>query len=64
MHNHVIEYYNQYDEDGRLISRHGQVEFLTTMRYIEKFIQYRRVHPTWKNRSNNLENTFGTGRLI
>ena len=28
------EYYNNYDEDGRLLSRHGQVEYLTTMKYI------------------------------
>lgn len=25
--------YAQYDEDGRLRSRHGLVEYLTTMRY-------------------------------
>lgn len=31
-------YYENYDEDGRLRSRHGTVEFLTTMRYIEKYI--------------------------
>lgn len=28
----VNNYYNQYDEDGRLRSRHGLVEYLTTMR--------------------------------
>ncbi|MCL2406714.1 MAG: methyltransferase domain-containing protein [Defluviitaleaceae bacterium] len=31
-------YYNSYNEDGRLASRHGQVEFLTTMRYIERYL--------------------------
>ena len=31
-------YYLNYDEDGRLASRHGSVEFLTTMRYIEKYL--------------------------
>lgn len=36
---HIIDLYNNYDEDNRLTSRHGQVEFLTTMRYIEKYIQ-------------------------
>ena len=30
------EYYNNYDEEGRLLSRHGQVEYLTTMRYIKE----------------------------
>ena len=33
------EFYSAYDEDGRLTSRHGMVEFLTTMRYIEKYLQ-------------------------
>ena len=28
------EYYGAYDEEGRLLSRHGQVEYLTTMKYI------------------------------
>ena len=30
------EYYNSYDEEGRLLSRHGSVEYLTTMRYIRE----------------------------
>ncbi len=30
------EYYNNYDEEGRLLSRHGQVEYLTTMKYIKE----------------------------
>lgn len=34
----IHSYYNQYDEDGRLTSRHGQVEFLTTMRYIQRYL--------------------------
>lgn len=33
--NYLEEYYNSYDEEGRLLSRHGQVEYLTTMRYIK-----------------------------
>ena len=32
-------FYGNYDEDGRLRSRHGMVEFLTTMRYIEKYLK-------------------------
>ena len=28
------QYYNNYDEEGRLLSRHGQVEYLTTMKHI------------------------------
>jgi Dimethyladenosine transferase (rRNA methylation) len=38
MENYIQDYYENYDEDGRLFSRHGQVEFLTTMRYIEKYL--------------------------
>ena len=29
-------YYNAYEEEGRLLSRHGQVEYLTTMKYIRE----------------------------
>ena len=37
--NYLEEYYNHYDEEGRLLSRHGQVEYLTTMKYIEESIE-------------------------
>ena len=33
------EYYENYDEDSRLLSKHGSVEFLTTMRYIKKYLR-------------------------
>ncbi len=36
---YLIDYYNNYDEDSRLALKHGSVEFLTTMRYIEKYIK-------------------------
>ena len=37
---YVIDFYNSYDEDSRLAAlKHGTVEFLTTMRYIEKYIR-------------------------
>ena len=35
---YIKEYYAKYDEDGRLLSRHGQVEYLTTMKYIRECI--------------------------
>ena len=35
----LTKYYENFNEDGRLRSRHGMVEFLTTMRYIEKYLQ-------------------------
>ena len=31
---HLEAYYTQYDEEGRLLSRHGQVEYITTQKYI------------------------------
>ena len=34
----LTEYYSNYDEEGRLMSRHGKVEYLTTMRYIERYL--------------------------
>ena len=33
---YLEDYYNSYDEEGRLLSRHGQVEYLTTMKYIRE----------------------------
>lgn len=35
----LTEFYSGYDEDSRLLSKHGSVEFLTTMRYIEKYLR-------------------------
>ena len=35
----LSEYYTTHDEDARLASRHGSVEFLTTVHYIEKYLQ-------------------------
>ena len=50
---YLIDFYNIYDEDNRLMSKHGAVEFLTTMRYIEKYI---------KSGDRVLEIGAGTGR--
>lgn len=33
------QFYENYDEDGRLRSRHGMVEFLTTVKYVEKYLR-------------------------
>lgn len=35
----LTDYYSGYDEDRRLRSQHGMVEFLTTMRYIERYLR-------------------------
>lgn len=50
---YLVDYYNSYDENGRLETKHGAVEFLTTMHYIEKYI---------REGDNVLEIGAGTGR--
>ena len=35
----LSNYYTGYDEDGRLRSKHGMVEFLTTMRYVQRYLR-------------------------
>ena len=50
---YLKEYYEGYDEDGRLLTRYGQVEYITTMKYIDKFV---------KPESRILEVGAGTGR--
>jgi len=49
----LTEYYNRGFEDDRLVSRHGSVEFLTTMGYIERYL---------KPGSRIIEIGAGTGR--
>lgn len=36
---YITSYYEGYDEDGRLTSKHGMVEYLTTMKYVEKYLR-------------------------
>ena len=35
----LSQFYSNYDEEGRLLSKHGSVEYLTTMRYIDKYLR-------------------------
>ncbi len=35
---YLEEYYSTHDEDGRLASRHGSVEFLVTMDYVRRYL--------------------------
>lgn len=34
----IVAYYNKFNEEKRLLSRHGQVEYRVSMKYIEKYI--------------------------
>lgn len=36
--NYIIDHYTNYDEDARLLKRSRQPEFITTMKYIEKYL--------------------------
>lgn len=51
--NSVIDFYNNYDEEGRLMRKSRMPEFLTTMKYIEKYL---------KPNSKIIEIGAGTGR--
>ena len=35
----LINYYNKFNEDKRLKTRHGYVEFYTTMKYINEYLK-------------------------
>ena len=37
--NQLEEYYNKFNEDKRLNTRRGQVEFITNMKYIHKYLK-------------------------
>lgn len=36
---YLTNYYESYDENGRLSSKHGMVEYITTMKYIQKYLK-------------------------
>ena len=36
----LVAYYNKFNEEKRLNSRHGRVEFITSMKYIHKYLDY------------------------
>ncbi len=37
--NHLVDFYNRIDEDSRLLTKYGRIEFLTTVKYIEKYLK-------------------------
>ena len=39
MEPNLMEFYENYDEEGRLLSRSGHVEFATTMHFIKKYLR-------------------------
>ena len=49
----LITYYNKFNEDKRLNTKHGQIEFLTSIKYIEKYL---------KNNDKIIDIGAGTGK--
>lgn len=37
--NHLVDFYNRIDEDSRLLTKYGKIEFLTTVKYVEKYLK-------------------------
>ena len=37
--NHLVDFYNRIDEDSRLLTKYGRIEFLTTVKYVEKYLK-------------------------
>lgn len=35
---YLTNYYDRYDENGCLISKHGMMGYFTTMKYVEKYL--------------------------
>ena len=52
---YLENYYNSFDEDKRLLSKHGQVEYITTMKYIHEYLN-------GAKKARILEVGAGTGR--
>ncbi len=59
--NYLEAYYSNYDEEGRLLSQCGQVEYITTMTYIHKYLEERKILQQ-QGELRVLEVGAGTGR--
>ncbi len=55
-------YYNKFNEEKRLNSRHGQVEFVTSMKYIHKYLEILEQRGMNKPEIKLLDLGAGTGR--
>lgn len=53
--NHIEQYYNKFNEDKRLLRRHGNVEYVTSMKYIHDYLDA-------DKKSKILDIGAGTGR--
>jgi len=62
--NNIEQYYNKFNEEKRLDSRHGRIEFLITMKYIHKAIEERMKECGYSSKEelHILDIGAGTGR--
>lgn len=62
--NELEKYYNKFNEEKRLNSRHGQVEYRVTMKYVHEYLDKVMVEREFKDRSELkiLDIGAGTGR--
>ena len=58
----IEAYYNKFNEEKRLDSRHGRVEFNTSMKYIHDYINECRYRGTADSNIHILDIGAGTGR--
>lgn len=59
--NYLEEYYSSHDEEGRLLSQVGQVEYITTMTYIHRYLEMQKAQRE-QGMLRILEVGAGTGR--
>ena len=58
----LTAHYNKFNEDKRLIRRHGQVEYITSMKYIHKYLEILQGENAKDTTLQILDIGAGTGR--
>ena len=58
----LVDYYNKFNEERRLTSRHGQVEFRTSMKYIHEYLKEAEDQGRSRDQIKVLDIGAGTGR--
>jgi ubiquinone/menaquinone biosynthesis C-methylase UbiE len=58
----LVDYYNKFSEEKRLDSRHGQVEFRVSMRYIHEYLEKKEADGKAREEIRVLDIGAGTGR--
>ena len=58
----LTAHYNKFNEDKRLMRRHGQVEYITSMKYIHKYLEILQGENAKDTTLQILDIGAGTGR--